>query len=70
MKIRIRFDGHPGHKPAGFIDVEEAETGRSVHVGEWVKDTDPSPYPTEDWFLLLDVAEKIDEVDVKPERTA
>lgn len=33
--IDVVFDGPPSHKPAGFVEVEDA-TGKSVRVGEWL----------------------------------
>jgi chromosome segregation ATPase len=35
-KIRIVFDGPPGHESGRFVDVEDTN-GRSIKIGEWVE---------------------------------
>jgi hypothetical protein len=34
--IDIVFDGPPSHESGRFVEVED-ETGKSIHVGEWVE---------------------------------
>jgi hypothetical protein len=47
---RSGFDGHPSPEGPRFIEVEDAETGKSINAGRWEKD------PTsDDWFLLLEL---------------
>ena len=47
MEIQIRFDGPPSHESGRFVEVENRD-GRSIKVGEWVKDGT-------DWLLKLDI---------------
>ncbi len=44
--IRIRFDGPPGHNGPRLIEVEDLD-GKSIKVGEWVKDGDH-------WLLVIE----------------
>ena len=54
--INIVFDGPPGPNTGGhhcqFVEVEDAASGRSVSIGEWIK------HPTDGlWSLQVTVEE-------------